>query len=117
MGAVMTPHVRGQQPLHPRTEHIVDPRPKQKMEMVRHQAVADDAHGRAQAPFGQEIEEPPIVVVAMENGGAPIPAVENVIAEVGGGTTGRARHESPYPSKRPMSKRGMTPFSTALVAS
>jgi len=42
--AVMTPDVRGHQPLHPGAEVAIPARPEDQMEMVGHEAIAEDTH-------------------------------------------------------------------------
>jgi hypothetical protein len=45
VSAVVSANVCGEQPLHPPAEVSVVPRPQDQVEMIRHEAEADDADG------------------------------------------------------------------------
>lgn len=57
MSPVVSPDVGGQQPLHPLAHVAITMRPKNEMEMCRHQAVSQDTHGKVLASlFHQGLE-------------------------------------------------------------
>ena len=84
MAFVVTADVCGEEPLHPAGEVTVLAGPEDEVEMVGHEAVAADAHGEAFAGEGHEIDEGLIVVVVVEDAGAAVAAVDDVVADVSG---------------------------------
>ncbi len=58
---VVTPHVRGHEPLHPLAQLAILPRPNNQVEVVRHQTVGQEAHVHAGAADTQQAGEGCIV--------------------------------------------------------
>ena len=58
--------------------------PQDKVEVVGHQAVGEDAHREAFAGQADQLDERRVIVVIVEDGGAGVSSVEDVVAEVGG---------------------------------
>ena len=76
---VIAAHMCGEQPRHVSAEIAVLAWPKRQMEMVRHQAKAQQAHGHMLLGVAQQLDEGMEIALLMKNGAAAIAAVENVV--------------------------------------
>ena len=70
--------VRGHQPVHPAAQVAVVAGPQGQVEVVGHQAVGQDAHGRADHGLGHHVDEGIIIVGLVKDGGTGVAAVEDV---------------------------------------
>ncbi len=80
VAAAVAVHVGGQQPLHPGTQVVVAAGPEDEVEVVGHQAKADQPHRDAGAGLAEEADEAVVVVGVVEDPGAAVAAVEGVVA-------------------------------------
>jgi hypothetical protein len=92
MAAVVAAHMSSQQPLHPATQLPVLSWPQNKMKVIRHQAVRDDAHGDTLARGRNKSYKFPIVDIPVEDVAAGIATVEDVVADTSDRSAGGARH-------------------------
>ena len=79
--AVVSPHVRGRQPLHPRAKVAVGDGLQDQVEMIRHDGEGQHAHRDAFAGLSDQADECLIVGDFVENIRASVAAVEDMIAE------------------------------------
>src|SRR5712692_5529157 len=66
--------------------------PEGEVEMVRQQAIGEQAHGDAFARFGQELDEGREVAVLVKDGPPAVAPVEDVVAEAASGSACGTRH-------------------------
>lgn len=78
---VIAADMGGHQPLHEHAEVAVLIRPQQQMEVIGHQAVAKHGHGDPLGRLCQQRKKVPVVPLVMENSGAGIAAVYDVVAD------------------------------------
>ena len=85
-------HVAGQPPLHEGTQRRLGDRPQDEMKMIGHQAEAEQLDGKLGLGRGEQLEEGGIVAVLVEDGGAAVATIEDVVGVAGPVTAGDARH-------------------------
>jgi hypothetical protein len=94
---VVAPDVAGHKPLHPAAEVGIALRPEDEMEVVRHEGEPQNRHGEALAGEVEEIDEGLVVVGVVENLGAGVAPVEDVIKYPGRRCPCGSRHEERLP--------------------
>lgn len=77
---VVAAHMGGQEPLHPAAEIAVVVRPKHKMEVIGHQAVAQETHGESLAGGFKQGDEGGVIRLLMKDLSPAVPAIKNVVA-------------------------------------
>jgi hypothetical protein len=77
---MITPDMRRQRPLHPAAQVAVVARPKHQVEVIGHDAEGQDAHREPLAGSGQNGDEGFVVLVLVEDFGAVVAAVQDVVA-------------------------------------
>jgi hypothetical protein len=86
---VVAARMRGEQPVKPVGQVVVSLGPEHDMEVVGHQAPAQDAHGDAGSRLAHEPGESGIIIGAVESLGPAVAAVDHVITiAADGGTSG-----------------------------
>src|SRR5262249_52638256 len=80
--AVIAADVGGQEPPHPATEGAVRVGAEQQVEGGWAEAVGEQPHRGALAGLPQQFGEGGVVAVAVEDAGAAVPAVEDVVDDV-----------------------------------
>src|SRR5438105_9445256 len=110
---VVTPHVRRQQPHHVVTQFAISPWPDKEVEMIRHEAVAEQAHIEALPRLPQELEEGIEIAILVKDSKAAVATVEDVITVAALGRPCTARHAAHYRcwSARSQAKSTLSPFS------
>lgn len=86
--------MRCQEPLHPSAEVAVARRPEHQMEVVRHQAIAQNSHREPIGRGPDQFDECRVIVDLMEDLRPGIPSVEDMITVVGLRGSGSAWHDS-----------------------
>jgi hypothetical protein len=90
--AMIAADVRRQEPLHPAAQIAILPGPDDQMEMVGHEAVCEHPHPVSREAGLEQIGEGGVVPRLVKDGGAPIAAIDDVIAEAPDRGPSRARH-------------------------
>ena len=72
-------HLGRQQPLHPAAQVSIVVRPEYQVEMIGHQAIADQAHQHAGVRLAQKMDESVIVVGVVEYPRPAIATVQGVV--------------------------------------
>jgi hypothetical protein len=80
---VIAADVGGQQPHHVSAQVGALARPQGKVEMVRHQAISEEAHVRPLAGLGQEVDKRCEVGFLVNDGASRVTTIEDVVAETG----------------------------------
>jgi len=101
---VVTSGMAGLPPLHEETESVVGVRLEDDMEMVGHEAEAQDAHGEFGFGGREQIEEGAIVAVLLKDDHAAIAAVEDMVGVATALSTGWASH---YTVRQSEGKKGL----------
>src|SRR5262249_16113752 len=96
---VVAANVGGQQPLHPGAEVAVVVGPEGEMEVVGHQAIAQEAQRQPFAGLAEELDEGPLIAVLVEDGGAAVAPVEDVVAQAAARGPDRTRHGRRLPHR------------------
>jgi hypothetical protein len=81
--AVMTPDVRGHQPLHPGAEVAIPARPEDQVEMVGNEAIAEDAHRSFATGQFEQFDEGGVVGGLVKDLRVSVTAIEDVVAVIG----------------------------------
>src|SRR3990172_8630961 len=112
VAAVVTPYLRRQQPLEVTREIALGPRPEHQMEMVGHEAEAQQAHRHASTGRRQQFEKAAIVRVVMKHLTAGIAAVQDVVANTADGGARGTWHVNSLevPNLAGKEKSRMSPF-------
>jgi site-specific DNA recombinase len=76
----ITMRLRGEQPLHPKTQVAVLVWPEHQMKVVGHCTIPDQPHRHAGAGCTQQRDKPVVVVVIMEHARPIVTAVDDVVA-------------------------------------
>jgi hypothetical protein len=90
--AEVAAEVGGQEPVHPTAEVAIGAGPERQMEVIGYEAIGDDQHAHAEGRLGHHLEEGVVVAVSVEDGGARVAAVQDVIAIPGGRGPSGAGH-------------------------
>lgn len=77
----IAPNVRRHQPLHPPREVAVAVGPQDEVEVVGHQAVGEQSHGQPQTRLADDAEEGLVVLRLVEDLGAGVAAIQDVVAK------------------------------------
>lgn len=85
-------HVAGEPPLHERTEGIWSRGLQDEMEMVGHEAEAENFDRIAGLRVREQVEESAIVAVFVKDGRAPVAPVEDVVDVAANLSTTNTRH-------------------------
>lgn len=85
-------HVTGEPPLHERTEGIWSRGLQDEMEMVGHEAEAENFDRIAGFRVSEQVEEGAIVAVFVKDGRTPVASVEGVVDVAANLSTRNARH-------------------------
>jgi hypothetical protein len=80
---VIAANMGGQQPHHIGAQVGIPARPHGQVEMVRHQAVSEEAHVRPLAGLGQELDKRCEVAFLVKDGASRVTAIEDVVAVSG----------------------------------
>ena len=89
---MITPHVRGQQPLQITRKLPLGPGPEDQMKVIRHEAKPKHPHRHALAGRPQQREKAAIVRLIVKDLGAGIAAVQHVVAQTTDGSSCGAGH-------------------------
>ena len=89
---VIAAHVTGEPPLHERTERVGGRGLEHEVEMVGHEAEAEDLDRIAGFRVGEQVEERLIITVFVKDGRAPIAPVEDMVDVAANLSTRNARH-------------------------
>lgn len=91
--AVMTSDVGGHQPLHPGAETTITTWLNDEMEMIGHQAVANQTHRSFTACQFEQFDEGSVVGGFVKDLSASVAAIEDVIAIIGLRGSGSSWHD------------------------
>ena len=91
---MVSPHVRGQEPLHPTTEIAIFARPKDEMKVIVHQYVAEQAHRQPLVGIGQKLLEGGEIAILMKDIGPTVTPIEHVVTETADRSTSSSWHGS-----------------------
>jgi hypothetical protein len=89
---VVAADVGGQQPHHVVAQVAVGARPEDQVEVIRQQAVGEEADRGALAGLAQQVDEGGEVAVLVEEGAAAVAPVEDVVTVAALGSAGVAWH-------------------------
>jgi len=92
MAAVVAADVAGEQPLHESAEVAIAAGPEDEVEVIGHQAEGGHAHGQALAAGGEQVEKGAVVGLVVEDAGAAVAAIDDVIADAADGCPSGSRH-------------------------
>lgn len=98
MAPVVTPDMRGQEPLHPDPEIAIAAWPQYEMKMVGHETPARHAHRYPRGRLPDHPREGSEVVGITEYRRAAVSPVDRVVAEIGGRGARGARRKRFLPS-------------------
>ena len=82
--AMVLPHVRGHQPLHPLAQVAIAVGPEHQVKMVGHQAPGKHPHRQPLARFHHQIEKRDIVLFLMKHVLPRVAAIEHMVARATG---------------------------------
>jgi hypothetical protein len=91
--------VAGEQSLHPTAEVAVAVRPEDEMEMVGHEAPAEDSHRQALASGLEQPQKGPEIFLLVKDFSARVAKVEHMIAPIGTDSSGGSRRERILPRR------------------
>jgi hypothetical protein len=89
------PDMGGQQPVHPAAEIPIVMRPESQVEVVGHQAGGQDAHRDWHGGLGDHVQEGVRVLGLVEDLGAGVTAVADMVGEAAPGGASGAWHGAP----------------------
>ena len=97
--AMIAAGVGGEKPLHPPPQVTVVRGPKQHVEVVGHQAVAQQVHGHEGAGIDHRLDEGVVITRLVENGLASVTPIQGVIPHPTDGGASSSRHAPRIPNE------------------
>ncbi len=98
--AEIAPDMRSEQPMHPSAQIPVALRPKGEMEMIRHQAIRQEAHRHPNRRLRHDLDKGSVIRGFMKHGSACVSAVDHMVRISADRTARGTRHSPPQGPRR-----------------